>query len=66
MTGEVPLRSFGRHAEQVTALALGGYHLGKIKNQKDAIALIHASIDEGITFMDNAWEYHNGRSEALM
>ncbi|MBA3297537.1 MAG: aldo/keto reductase, partial [Acidobacteria bacterium] len=53
-------------AEQVTALALGGYHIGKIKNQKDAIALIHASIDEGITFMDNAWEYHDGRSEALM
>jgi len=66
MTREIPLRPFGRHAEQVTALALGGYHIGKIKNQKDAIEVIHASIDEGITFMDNAWEYHDGRSEEVM
>ena len=27
---------------------------------------MHEAIDAGITFMDNAWEYHDGRSEELM
>ena len=27
---------------------------------------MHAAIDEGITFFDNAWDYHDGRSEELM
>ena len=51
---------------KVSALGLGGYHLGKMKNQRDAIRVVHASIDKGITFMDNAWEYHDGRSEDIM
>jgi aryl-alcohol dehydrogenase-like predicted oxidoreductase len=37
-----------------------------MKNQREAIRLIHAAIDAGITFMDNAWEYHDGRSEVVM
>jgi len=66
MAGDIPLRQFGRHDEKVPALGLGGYHLGNIKNQREAIALVHAAIDEGITFLDNAWEYHEGRSEELV
>ena len=66
MPGDIPLRRFGRHTELVAALGLGGYHIGTIKNQKDAITLVHAAIDEGVTFMDNAWEYHDGRSEEIM
>ncbi len=66
MAGDIPLRQFGRHDEKVPALGLGGYHLGDIKNQREAIALVHAAIDEGITFLDNAWEYHEGRSEELV
>ena len=27
---------------------------------------MHAALDEGITFFDNAWDYHDGRSEELM
>jgi aryl-alcohol dehydrogenase-like predicted oxidoreductase len=50
----------------VTAIALGGYHLGLVKDDNDAIRLAQASIDAGITFLDNAWEYHEGRSEELM
>ena len=50
----------------VSALGLGGYHLGAIKRKRDAIAIVHAAIDAGITFMDNAWEYHDGRSEKVM
>jgi predicted aldo/keto reductase-like oxidoreductase len=50
----------------VSALGLGGYHLGMIGGEREAVRLVHAAIDGGITFLDNAWEYHDGRSEALM
>src|SRR5687767_4192062 len=64
--GEIPRRPFGRSAETVSALALGGYHLGSIGNQREAIRIVHAALDAGITFMDNAWEYHDGTSEEIM
>ena len=63
MSGDIPRRPFGRHAERVSALALGGFHLGKIGTEREAIRLVHAAIDGGITFLDNAWEYHEGKSE---
>jgi predicted aldo/keto reductase-like oxidoreductase len=62
----VPLRKFGRHDEHVSALGLGGYHLGSVKNEREAIGIVHAAIDGGITFMDNAWDYHDGKSETRM
>jgi uncharacterized protein len=65
-TGDVPRRPFGRHPETVSALALGGYHIGKVGTARDATAIIHTAIDGGITFLDNAWEYHEGQSEIRM
>ncbi|MFN7926332.1 MAG: aldo/keto reductase, partial [Blastocatellia bacterium] len=62
----IPLRPLGRTGEQVTAIGLGGYHLGMIPEDSDAIRLCQQAIDEGITFLDNAWEYHNGLSEERM
>jgi predicted aldo/keto reductase-like oxidoreductase len=62
----VPLRSFGRHADQVSALGLGGYHLGLVDTVKEAVRIVQAAVDGGITFMDNAWEYHDGESERRM
>ena len=62
----IPLRPFGSTGEHVSALGLGGHHIGKIANQRDAIRLVHEAIDSGVTFMDNAWEYHDGRSETIM
>jgi aryl-alcohol dehydrogenase-like predicted oxidoreductase len=63
----IPLRPFGRHSDQsVSALALGGYHIGSMKSVRESIRLVHAAIDAGITFMDNAWEYHEGESEVRM
>ena len=64
--GEIPRRPFGRSDEQVSALALGGYHLGEVGNQREAIRIVRAAIDAGITFMDNAWEYHDGESEEIL
>jgi uncharacterized protein len=65
-TVDIPRRAFGRHAEQVSALGLGGHHLGLISNEREAIRVVHAAIDGGITFLDNAWEYHEGTSEVRM
>ncbi len=66
-TGNVPRRPFGRHStELVSALGLGGYHIGKIDSDREAVKVVHAAIDGGITFLDNAWEYHDGKSEIRM
>jgi aryl-alcohol dehydrogenase-like predicted oxidoreductase len=62
----IPRRQFGRSQETVSALGLGGYHLGKIASAREAVRLVKAAVDAGVTFMDNAWEYHDGRSEELM
>ena len=50
----------------VSALGLGGYHLGMVGTEREAISLVHQAIDAGIRFMDNAWEYHDGKSEIRM
>jgi len=47
-------------------MGLGGYHLGQVKTVTEAIRIVHAAIDAGITFLDNAWEYHDGESERRM
>ena len=65
-TGEIPRRKFGRHGEEVSALALGGYHLGSVKTEHEAMRLVHEAVDAGLTFMDNAWDYHEGFSETRM
>jgi predicted aldo/keto reductase-like oxidoreductase len=63
----IPVRPFGRHIEQsVSVLGLGGYHIGSIGSVREAIRVIHAAIDAGVTFLDNAWEYHEHESETRM
>jgi predicted aldo/keto reductase-like oxidoreductase len=47
-------------------LCLGGWHIGSVKNEQEAIKIMHAAIDEGLTFFDNAWDYHDGGSETVM
>jgi aryl-alcohol dehydrogenase-like predicted oxidoreductase len=64
--GDIPKRQFGRHPELVSALALGGYHIGSVATEREAIRIVHEAVDAGITFMDNAWDYHEGKSEKRM
>ena len=64
--GMMPYRSLGRTAEQVSAIGLGGYHIGKQADEQESIRLIRSSIDGGITFMDNCWDYNGGVSEIRM
>ena len=65
-SAEIPTRKFGRHGEEVSALALGGYHLGSVKTEREAMRLVHEAVDAGLTFMDNAWDYHEGFAETRM
>src|ERR1700678_3633690 len=59
----VPKRPLGKTGAQVSALAVGGYHLGSTKDQQEANQLVAKALDAGITFFDNAWDYHQGLSE---
>lgn len=65
-TGGVPTRPFGRSGERVSILCLGGWHIGAVQDENEAIRIMHACIDQGVTFFDNAWDYHNGGSEEIM
>jgi uncharacterized protein len=59
-------RELGTTAERVSAIGMGGYHLGKQADSNESIRLMHAGIDRGITFLDNCWDYNDGISEVRM
>jgi hypothetical protein len=61
--GEIPRRPLGRAGAQVSALGVGGHHLGDLPTVDEAIRLVHEAIDAGVTFFDNCWEYYNGKTE---
>jgi predicted aldo/keto reductase-like oxidoreductase len=63
---DMPYRQLGTTGEVISAIGMGGYHLGKQKEADESIGLIHAGIDHGITFMDNCWDYNDGISEVRM
>jgi aryl-alcohol dehydrogenase-like predicted oxidoreductase len=62
----LPTRVLGRTGERVSILALGGWHIGSVQDPSEAIRIMHAAVDEGLTFFDNAWDYHDGGSEEVM
>jgi aryl-alcohol dehydrogenase-like predicted oxidoreductase len=59
----IPRRPLGKTGLEVSALGLGGHHLGDAGSFEWADRIVGEAIDGGITFFDNCWEYHNGRSE---
>jgi predicted aldo/keto reductase-like oxidoreductase len=63
---EMPYRPLGTSGVLVSALGLGGYHLAMAGSEREGVRIVHAAIDAGVTFMDNAWEYHDGKSERIM
>jgi aryl-alcohol dehydrogenase-like predicted oxidoreductase len=64
--GDIPRRPLGKTGIDVSILAIGGYHLGRVSNQNKATRIVHEAIDAGVIFFDNAWEYNDGRSEEWM
>jgi len=63
---QIPRRPLGKSGVLVSALGVGGYHLAMATSEREGIRIVHAAIDAGVTFMDNAWEYHDGQSEQIM
>ncbi len=64
--GDMIYRTLGKTGEKVSALGLGGFHIGVPKDENEGIKIIRTGIDRGITFLDNSWDYHGGGSELRM
>jgi aryl-alcohol dehydrogenase-like predicted oxidoreductase len=65
-SGTMPMRTLGKTGVKVSLLGLGGFHIGVPKDEKEGIRIIHAAMDHGVTFLDNCWDYHQGKSEERM
>jgi len=60
-------RTLGSTGEKVSAIGVGGWHLGLSKVDEDlAIRIVRSAIDRGINFLDNCWDYNEGASETRM
>ncbi|MCK6468795.1 MAG: aldo/keto reductase [Candidatus Brocadia sinica] len=59
----VPKRRLGKTDKMVSILCAGGYHIGRMQDERYAIRMIHAALDEGVNFFDSAWSYNKGDSE---
>ncbi len=64
---EIPRRPLGKTGEEVSIIGVGGYHVGLASvPEAEAVRLIRAAVDAGVTFLDNNTGYHEGRSEERM
>jgi len=59
-------RKLGRTGEKVSAIGLGGYHLGLAKDSSESVRIVRTAVDAGINFLDNCWDYNDGESERRM
>ncbi len=64
-SGEMIYRTLGRTGEKVSAIGVGGYHMGS-PSEVEGIRIVRTAVDRGVTFMDNCWDYHDGGSEERM
>ena len=64
-SGDMIYRTLGKTGERVSAIGLGGAHIGR-GSEEEMIKLVRTAIDRGMTFMDNCWDYSNGKCEVWM
>jgi len=64
--GDMQFRTLGRTGEKVSIVGVGGSHIGKQNDEQDSIRIIRTAIDRGVNFMDNSWDYNEGKSEERM
>src|SRR5437660_7289932 len=62
----IPRKPLGRTGEQVSIIGLGGHALGLASSLHEATQIVREAVEAGVNFCDNAWEYHQGRSEDWM
>ena len=65
-SGQMMYRPFGKTGEKVSAIGLGGHHIGRPKDPQVGIRLIRTALDSGLNFLDNCWDYNGGESEVRM
>lgn len=63
---DVPRRPFGSTGVMVSIFGIGGSHLAETGDDGAAERIVHKAIDQGVNFFDNAWEYHDGKSEEIL
>jgi aryl-alcohol dehydrogenase-like predicted oxidoreductase len=60
-------RTLGGTGEKVSAIGVGGWHLGlKHVDEELSLRIVREAIDRGVNFMDNSWDYNEGESERRM
>jgi aryl-alcohol dehydrogenase-like predicted oxidoreductase len=59
-------RELGRTGVRVSILGLGGYHLGLRRDEQESIRIVRRALDHGMNFLDNCWDYNEGKSEERM
>src|SRR5579863_8489995 len=59
-------RTLGKTGEKVSMMGLGGFHIGVQKEEAESIKIIRTAIENGVTFLDNCWDYNGGESEVRM
>jgi len=65
--GEIPRRTLGHTGQSVSAIGLGGYHIGQSSvSDQEAVRILRTGLDAGVNFLDNCWDYNDGRSEERM
>lgn len=60
---------FGRTGQKVSQIGFGAWAIGAAwgeVNDEEAVAALHAALDNGMTFIDTADVYGNGHSEQLI
>jgi predicted aldo/keto reductase-like oxidoreductase len=62
----IPYRTLGKTGERVSLIGVGGSHIGTQKDEQESIRIIRAALDRGINFLDNSWDYNDGKSEERM
>jgi aryl-alcohol dehydrogenase-like predicted oxidoreductase len=60
------IETLGRTGEKASLIGLGGYQVGSQSDPEESVRIIRTGIDEGITFLDNCWDYNGGESEIRM
>ncbi|MEA2747016.1 MAG: hypothetical protein QOI41_1159 [Myxococcales bacterium] len=62
----MPRRQLGKTGESVSMVGIGGFHIGMPKEEAESVRIIRSALDRGVSFLDNCWDYNEGKSEERM
>ena len=62
----MPTRKLGRTGVDVSLIGLGGFHIGLPREEQTAIRIVRMALDHGVNFLDNCWDYNDGKSQEWM